>query len=58
MPRPTASDPRAVLLGLPLLPPPCRNSLYNMAAKSGTAFLFGVSFDMVQACKEKANYTW
>lgn len=34
------------------------NSLYTMANKSGSAFLFGVSFDMVQACADKGNYTW
>ena len=34
------------------------NDLYTMANKSGTAFLFGVSFDMAEACIDKGKYTW
>ena len=33
-------------------------ALYGLAEKSGTDFLFGISYDMVQACVAKANYTW
>ena len=33
-------------------------SLYAMARKSGTEFVFGVSYDMAQACADKEHYVW
>ena len=34
------------------------DSLYAMANKSGTDFIFGLSYDMVQACVDKSAYVW
>ena len=34
------------------------DNLYEMANKSGTDFIFGVSYDMVQACVDKSQYVW
>jgi hypothetical protein len=33
-------------------------SLYAMARRSGTEFVFGVSYDMAQACADKEHYVW
>lgn len=34
------------------------DALYNMANNSGSAFLFGLSFDFVKACRDKGSYVW
>lgn len=34
------------------------DALYNMANNSGSAFLFGFSFDFVKACRDKGSYVW
>lgn len=34
------------------------NSLYSLAKRSDTDFIFGISYDMVQACTDKSQYVW
>jgi hypothetical protein len=34
------------------------DSLHKLASHSGSDFIFGLSYDRIEACTEKGNYTW